>query len=1723
MAEQFWQQTFADLETSSYPVLPDVAYHPSITKIVDHGVDRFDCATGSDSPYTLSTRIQAAWALLLAQYANTQDVVFGTNMNPLRESPTLQDILPLRVPINWEYDLVQWLQANQSRVAAMQGVQPYMGLDGIQSCSSESKEACDFRTSIVIRDAEPEIYEKNHPSSTARTLRTNSLALIVECFPSIPHQSLLLRFHIDEAIIDDAQAQRMGLQLSHLIRQLCHPALHQQQSSIGDLDTLCDEDKALIWRWNGSRPRLVNCCVTDIFAYQARRRGHHPAVHAWDGELSYAQLDEKSTQLAAWLIKNKIAGPGLIVPLCFDKTVWTTITLLAVAKTGGIFIMLDPHQPFGRLEGIMQQIQATTILARHDTAKLARSLSEGTIIVDEELLQPNSDISPAEIPVLCGKIAPSDKLYIVFTSGSTGMPKGVTISHANLCTAVGHQARALGFDTGVRTFDSSSYSFDAYVCNTFHTILTGGCLCVPSDNDRINNLQSVLQSMEVEFVQLTPSTSRLLDPHKLPRLRTLILTGEKINRNVLEPWLETRGRVRVINAYGPSECTIMCAANRNINCVKDAESVGFPLGANLWIADIHNINRLAPVGAVGELLIDGPIIGQGYFGDERKTQDSLVNVPGGYLPGVALAPDSPIFRTRDLARYNRDGSISFIGRADTQIKINGQRVEVGEVEYHVGQCLPEGVNAVVEAVDWPSGQKQLLAFIHLRQDNGLQLVQLIKKLDEGLSDRLPRFMIPSAYFPLHTVPMTATGKTDRKSLLRMALMAPDQLLNVHSLPEATGALPAQDADRPMTSVEITLQRLWNEVLTINTDSPLLPCDNFFARGGDSLAAMRLVSALRREGCSSINVAGIFRHPRLCDMAITMDEGAGQEPPEETSMPSSPFSMLLGDAPDAKLIDLARDNISKICKCEPIEIEDVFPCSAIQEEMIVLGARNPEDFVTQTVVALPSGMDLSRFHDAWENLTRSSPIIRTRIVDTKMAVGDIAVNYDHAFSQVILSGPMQWTEYSDLDQCLQAERGNGMGLGEPLMRLSIVGQQRSQQQHPTRLQAVFTMHHAVYDGWSMSLVGKTLAQEYYNPGDSKVLDDGILPYRNFIQHLHTSDPSLASRFWMRYLKDIHLRPFPTLPVPNYRPHATALQERIVFGIEWTKATGITASTIVQAAWGMVLSKHSCASEVVFGATLLGRQIPLAGIERVVGPTIATVPIRVVVDWDGQSALDILQGVQNQAVEMIPFVHYGIKRIRQLGYDMLRACQFQTFLVVQPVSQSEVPSMENALFNLADGRDDIQAFNTYAIMVDCELGRDGFHLRASFDETVLGEDKVQQMLSDMEHIVRSLITESENPIKLREMGILSDEEHTHIVSFNQQGQSSQMMEIESCIKDSLPEQIVDAAVDIFELLGLSKQLLAYVCLARGQVGSSQSNMVLGKLMEQLSEKLPPHMIPSLFLPVSKMPRLTSGELDHDELRRIAMQSPADQILNRNTLTSLWTSNNDPPRTQLEILLQSLWAATLGVEKSMINRHTSFLALGGDSLRAMQLVAAARKEGYLLSVAKVLRTTRLSDMAAKALEPLGGIQSLLSDTVEPFSLLEKNVSKEALAKACNSHLDEIEDAYPCSPIQGMMMVHTARRPGEFVSQGYIHLPAHVDIARLKSAWFEVIAANPILRTRIVEFAGQGLLQVITKTLPIWVEYDTLDEVRQLPVGLGDHLLWFALVKSQVESTTGGLTLRL
>ncbi|KAJ6087294.1 hypothetical protein N7467_006208 [Penicillium canescens] len=1701
MAHQFWQDEFADLETSPYPILPATSYQPKIKRIIEYKVDWPDWSHLHDDHYTLSTRLQAAWAILLAQYANSEDIVFGTNIGSQRTALDRADnasnihrtwnyVMPLRVPIPWHSDLAEWLRNVQARVDAIEEAQAWGGLGRIRLCSPQAEEACDFRTVLLIRDTQAEQKVDIQPLTSKGACNIGSVALIVECHPSTRPCRLSVRLHIDETILNAVQAKQMMFQFTKLARQLCETNLHQQGKRIVDLDILCEEDKSLIWKWNGSRPRKNDICVTDLFSQQVKRCANRPAVHAWDGLLTYSQLDEQSTLLAKYLLHSQIASPGGIVPVCFDKTVWTTITILAIAKAGAVFILLDPYQPRGRLAAVMAQIQSSTILARPDTAELAQSITDHVVIIDEGFREGSS----FETTVLGGTMSPSYHLYIVFTSGSTGTPKGVTISHANLSSAVAHQARALGFDTGVRTFDSSSYTFDAYVCNTFHTLLTGGCLCVPSEADRINNLQAVLQQMDVEFAQLTPSTSRLLEPNKLPRLRTLILTGEKINRTVLDPWLQTNGRVRVINAYGPSECTIMCATNRNITCVKDAESIGFGLGATLWIADLHEIKRLAPVGAVGELLIDGPIIGQGYLGDEQKTRESLVQVPNGYLPGVALAPTSPMFRTRDLARYNPDGSICFIGRADTQIKINGQRVEIGEVEYHLGQLLPDGIIPIVEAVQWPSGRKQLLAFIYLDEEETESYFEiksrvgsLIAGLDEKLSDRLPRFMIPSAFFPLETVPMTASGKTDRKMLRNMALSSPDQLLDPYSV-ENFEAPSMDDANRPLTSDEQILCRLWTQVLITPNNIPIRIHDNFFARGGDSLAAMRLVALLHDEGYGGISVADILRNPHLADLAKLVRRQDQHDQSDAANLCTDPFTLLLGPKPDQDAINAIRTRLSESCQCNAADVEDVYPCSPVQEEMMVLAARNSQSFVTQNVLTLEPDVNLERFALAWKNVSLSNPIIRTRIIDMKM--NHLSGDKNHNFAQVVLKCSMSLSQYPDLDECLRCER-EGMGVHEPLFKVGVVDRSSSDGKPNSQSQVVFTMHHAVYDGWLLNRIGDELFREYNGLKEGNVLGGTLIPYRNFIQYLHDLDSTAAENFWTDHLQDVNLVEFPALPEANYKPYATAVAELHVPEIDWTNANGITANTIVQTAWALVLSKHSGASDIVFGATLLGRQISLPGIERVGGPTIATVPIRIMVDWEEQDVLDLLQTTQNQAGQMIPYMHYGTSRIRRLNYDTERACQFHTFLVVQPAPQRSQLT-PRLLFDLGDGRDDIQAFNTYAVMLECSLTSDGLDVRASFDETILSKVKVEEMLADLQKILFVLLTAPKESLSLIDHGILTPIERDHIAALRRPGQKIHVLHAEARLKECLPDEVTGCALDIVSLPGMSKQLVAFISMAEENTPPSKLLDVLSGPLAQLPERLSRHMLPTKLLVLPQLPVIERGQIDRDQLRQIASETPTDQFLDYSALLKYRRVHDDPPRTKAELVLQRLWAATLDIDSSSISRQTSFLSIGGDSLSAMRLVAHLRGEGYSLEVADVLRTSRLANLATKVIEELPNDSALSPIPAEPFSLLDQPVSREYLAAACHLHPWEIEDAYPCSPVQEAMLTRTAVRATEFVSRGLISLPMNVDVNRLQEAWSTVVAETPVLRTRIVESAGQGLLQVVTRAAVPWLEFESLEKIR-------------------------------
>lgn len=1661
---------------------PGVAQQPLVRDI--HDIQLGQC---HDECADLPVKLQAAWALLVAIYTNSTDVIFGINSSPAVNEPVTTKLArpcPVHLQIDWQSTVLECLKSIRSRTGEMvveqdatTSVDPFgdVLVPGVRASE----------TALVVLDKG----DFGHERTEAERQQWGRYYLVVECLP-VGSRTLRISFHSSSPDLDGTCSHRMISQFAHLVRQLCsfdttYCSHTRSAKRLIDLNPLCDEDKERIWVWNASLPRTVDSLLHGLFSQSVMSHPQRVAIDAWDGSLSYAELDEKSTNLAAKLIADGVADAGKVVPLCFDKTIWTTITILAIAKAGSIFVLLDPHQPIERLKSIMDQLEATVVLARPSTAAIAKSLTQNVLFVDDTFLPDDPDLSAVTKRQSC--LSPANTLYTVFTSGSTGVPKGVKISHANLCSAATHQARALGFANS-RVLDSSSYSFDAYVFNTFYTLLSGGCLCVCSDTDRINRLQETCQEMRITLAQLTPSLSQVLDPEALPNLRTLILTGEKLNESVLTPWV-TAG-VRVVNAYGPTECTIMCAANTNVTSARETESIGRGLGATLWLADVNDIGRLAPIGAVGELLIEGPLIGQGYLGDEVKTEVALcLPPPAGYLAGVAHAPQARLFRTRDLARYNVDGSISFIGRADTQIKINGQRVEVGEIEHWLGQYWLLDTRPVVEAVKWPSGATQLIAFVGTEADpttTNARLQDLIRHATSALTDHLPKYMIPSAYFPVQVIPMTASGKTDRKTLRQLALASQDKLLPAH---QSSPSHEQNGTQQPLTTHELMLRKQWAAAL--DTDESLVgPEDNFFAKG-DSLAAIRLVALSRQNALAEFTVADVFRFPRLADLACHIGK---REPPssdKKTRAEMAPFSLLCETETD---IDNLRAAISQAAMCSATDVEDAYPCSPVQEEMMALSALQPRDFVTYEVLRLPAEIDMAKLLSTLQRLAQGIPILRTCITHTRVATG----HDSHDLIQSVIRGSIPVSRYSALDECLDGEKARVVGLGDPLFRLATVEHDIDEDDRtsPAQRCLVLIMHHAIYDGWFLDLLMKAVRDDY-----AGIDQANLLPYGLFIQYLERSDRTKSADYWLNRLNSVDLRLFPAYPTPTYRPSPRSVHHSCIPAIPWVRATGVTPTTLIHAAWAMILSTHSGSDDVVFGATALGRQVPMTGIESVGGPTIATIPVRIKAE-QATPVGEFLRRIQTQAAEAIPFTHFGIRNIRRLSLEAEMACQFRTFLVVQPPTTDA----DTDYLSLGRGSEDIMAFNTYALMLECSLNlTGGLDIRASFDEEVITSGQVREMLSQMERILTLLCSEdkasSVSDLMMRTttdswVGMGADKVPTHTPPID---------EVELHLRSCMGRGISDVVVEIVELPELSKRIVAFLCVDSTTDLRDRVSVMCRDMANHFSR----HLTPSHYLPVQQIPVSEHGGPDRHALQRLAQKADPRQFVTDSFYHATMSEDDgrDGALTEVEEVFRRLWASTIRVPVTSIGKGSSFLFLGGDSLTAMKFVAAARTEGYSITVAEVLKTPILAEMAAIARRDAD--RTVSPATIPPFTLLDPGIDRGQLAAACHVSPKAVEDAYPCSPLQESMMSRTLQRPGDFVSRGLIELPPSVEVERLKRAWSTVAATTPILRTRIIDMAGRGLLQVVLDEPLSWHEYDNIDAVQEMAMGLGQPLIRFCIVR--------------
>ncbi|KAJ5144342.1 AMP-binding enzyme domain-containing protein [Penicillium atrosanguineum] len=795
----------------------------------------FTCSMANAAPdFATSSFIYLAWAIIVGSYTSSKDVFIDTSVTS-RHSLGISNGISLEeskaaVPIHIH------LINEQSIHDALYNIQRQTGpfnktARGVQRIFS-------IQTSLQIQHAE-------------------SCDLVLHCTPSSEGVNISATFN--PGAIEKWIMSKILRQLDFIIQQIFQASTRK---TISHIEILTPEDADELWTWNSQLPAASEHCVHEIIEEQVHRHPDAQAVCAWDGELTYSALNDLATRFAYRLVKLGVKVDS-IVPLCFEKSMWTIVSVLAVLKAGGTFVLLDPQQPVLRLQEIFQQTGSSFVISSEAQKLVTCQFTNRIVyIVDEVRDVP----SPEALPT----VYPSTAAYLVFTSGSTGSPKGVLIEHVSFRSALEHQLKHINLKQDSRVFDFASYSFDVAVYNMLATLAAGACLCVPSEADRLADPARAMAAMSATVVNLTTSIARLIEPSQIPTLRTLILLGEAVFSADISKWWD---KVRVINTYGPCECTPISSINTTATDSVTATRIGTGAGALMWVVDPEDYTKLLPAGMVGELLLEGPILGRGYLNNPGKTSEVFLQDVAWLKAGTKTCPGrySRLYKTGDLVRYHEDGSLSYVHRKDTQVKIHGQRVELGEIEHRIRKFLPRGldmqiavevitlINCITEKlVLFASlGGLQKQDFTEAKANLDGATMPLIN-VEKQLRQVLPSYMVPTSYKLLGQIPLTPSGKTDRRTLKNIG--------NALKMEDLTSLLldPEGGKLEVSTTAEKHLRVLWSKILGVGI-STIRAETSFFHVGGDSLQAIRLVGAVRSCGLV-LDVSQVFRNPRLHQLA-----------------------------------------------------------------------------------------------------------------------------------------------------------------------------------------------------------------------------------------------------------------------------------------------------------------------------------------------------------------------------------------------------------------------------------------------------------------------------------------------------------------------------------------------------------------------------------------------------------------------------------------------------------------------------------------------------------------------------------------------------------------------------------------------------------------------------------------------------------------------------------------
>ncbi|MFI9111821.1 amino acid adenylation domain-containing protein [Streptomyces venezuelae] len=1289
-AREAWRQALAGVEgPTRLPALTDhggAAGAPARPEHVDTRLPQelTEALTGYARAHglTLSSVFHGVWGLLLGGLTGSRDVLFGTTVSGRTTEVAGLDTavglfintVPARVTLRPEETLTELLRRVQDEHAALLDHQ-HLGLADIQRTVGGGEL---FDTLVVFEN-----YPSGGGTGSEGPLITGAevfdavhypLALVVEPADA----GLLLRFKHDAARLDQVTVAVLANRFTALLRTVAA----EPGRLVARTDLLSAREREHLAELNATaHPVPEDATLASLFAAQAARTPDAPAVVFADTTLSYAELDGQAEVLARRL-RARGAGPEEYVAVAVPRSAELMVALLAVHKAGAAYLPVDLDYPADRVAFMLADSGARLVVTTTAAAGRLPAVPDLAQVVigaaDEDSTGAADEESTApDVPVRAA--GPDHPAYLIYTSGSTGRPKGVAVTHRAVVNRLAWMQGAYGLTADDRVLQKTPSSFDVSVWEFFWALTEGATVVLarPDGHRDPEYLAGLIAGQAVTTVHFVPSMLAAFvqvmeaaadAPDWTASLRRVFCSGEALTGADARRWWELTARsgrapVPLHNLYGPTEAAVDVTSFPYEGGTEPA----VPIGRPVWNTRLHVLDpflRPVPDGVPGELYLAGVQLARAYHDRPGLTAERFVADPAG-------APGERMYRTGDLVRRRADGAVEYLGRTDRQVKIRGNRVELGEIETALA-ALPGVARAAVTVRDGA-----LVGYAVPAPG----ATPTGEDLHAALGGALPAAMVPSAVVVLPELPLTPSGKLDQN-----ALPAP------RPAPRAAGRAPRDDRERALCEI-------FGSVLGVDGAGV---DDDFFMLGGDSLSSITVATRARERGLP-LSPRDVFEHRTPAALAAAAPPTAATEAPPTPDTPEVPVhsdgvTVSASDAGQAAaalqavlalqqqsgaavdpalqaLLDqltaavppaedapppsdpeplggpeLTPEETAHVHAVAGLPVVDVWPLSPLQEGMYFHATYDAGDaldvYQSQETLDLDRRIDADRLRAACRTLLDRNTGLRAGFTSDGLSrpVQYIVDGAEIPLVEADLSGLSAEEQRTRTEELLAADRRQRFDLtAAPLCRLLLV------RLGDGRDKLVVTHHLILWDGWSAWLFLEELFTLYERAGDPTGLP---LPgsYRDHLAWLEAQDTTAALDAWRGALAGFDE---PTLLAPSGRDTGPVIP--VDFDALLTQEAGdrlrtaarrhgLTLNTVLNAAWALVLSALTGRADVAFGTAVAGRPADVPNVAGIIGMFLNTIPARVAFGAD-EPLLALLRRMQSERTAVMPYEHVGLGTLQQ----------------------------------------------------------------------------------------------------------------------------------------------------------------------------------------------------------------------------------------------------------------------------------------------------------------------------------------------------------------------------------------------------------------------------------------------------------------------------------------------